>query len=93
MSVLAGVEADLELLPRRLQNGALAASARRLAEQMDDEDNSATSISMCAKALESVMGTLLASVPAEPAKDKVSSVADRHAARRRGAVSAHQPDS
>ncbi len=73
MSVVESVRRDLEAIRRRdpgLADGTLAASALELAAQMDG-DNSATSKSMCAKALMETMDRLMALAPEEAKRDGV----------------------
>jgi hypothetical protein len=64
VSVVAAVRRDLARLPEDLASGALAASALALASEMDDR-NSATSKSMCAKALLDTLNRLRELAPPE----------------------------
>ena len=54
---------------------------RALAAQIDDPGNSATSISMCAKALEDIDATLRALTPAGEERDALDDLARARAAR------------
>ena len=61
MSVLAAVNRDLKRIAaadKALGEGALAESARVLARELDKPNNSATSKSMCARALTEVLNRL-----------------------------------
>lgn len=71
MSVFEAVERDLEEIGRRdsaLASSALAMTAKALAERIDDPANSATSVSMCSRALVEVMEKLRELAP--PAEKK-----------------------
>jgi hypothetical protein len=69
---------------------ALAATALALAAELDDAENSATSKSMCAKALMDALEQLRALAPAREESDQVDEVAarrrDRRAARKAAAA-------
>lgn len=71
MSALEGVERDLAEIARRdtdLALSALAMTAKVLATKIDNPANSATSVSMCAKALVDVMTKLRDLAPPEEKK-------------------------
>lgn len=85
LSVASAVQRDLEELERRLEGigeSGLAATALTLARELDKPKNSATSKSMCAKALREVMDRLLELVPPEEEKDDLDDLAARRAQRR-----------
>lgn len=85
LTVAAAVQRDLDALGKRapgLPLTALAASALELARQMDDPTNSATSKSMCAKALSETLDRLDDLAPAVKEGDRVDELADRRASRR-----------
>jgi len=85
-SVVAAVTADLEELGERdpkLARSAHAASALALARELDD-DNSATSKSMCARALSETMDRLRELAPPEQTKDVVDEVGEARKKRRAG---------
>lgn len=88
-SVTAAVEADLSELAKRdprLARSAQAASAIALAREMDD-NNSATSKSMCAKALNETMDRLRELAPPQKENDGVDDLAARRTKRlKRGAA-------
>ena len=72
MSVSAAVERDLVLFEERLEgvsDSSLAAAALALAAELDDEGNSATSKSMCARELREHMDRLRALLPPEQEED------------------------
>lgn len=62
--------------------GTLAATAMRLASKMDDDDNSATSVSMCAKSMIDVLRELREYAPAKRSDDSVDDL-DRARQKRR----------
>ena len=75
-NVLKGLEADLKRLATRkpaLLNGALAETARVMAEQLDS-DSSATSKSMCAKQLRDILVDLEALAPAPPKQNNLDKI-------------------
>ena len=80
--VLAGVRSDINDLPDNLRHGALAATAIRLAEALDDPVTSATARSMCARALVEIMGTLRDLCPPAQEADDLDDLAARRTARR-----------
>lgn len=86
-SVHAAVERDLMALPDDLANSALGASALALAREMDSQ-NSATSKSMCAKALLETMDRLRSLAPEREEKDQVDDLSARRAARIAGGAAA-----
>jgi hypothetical protein len=85
MSVAAAVQRDIEALAKRdpkLASSGLAALALSLAGEMDAK-NSATSKSMCARALAETLEKLEAMAPPAPAADQVDQLAEQRAARRK----------
>lgn len=88
ISVVEAVEEDLRRIEERdprLARSALAASAFALARDLDNPKNSATSKSMCAKALNETMGRLLELAPEAPKEGKIDELRSRRAARRAAA--------
>jgi hypothetical protein len=88
VSVVDAVEADLRRIAERdpeLVRSGLAATAFALARDLDNPKNSATSKSMCAKALSDVLDRLLELAPEAPKKDKIDDLSARRAARRAAA--------
>lgn len=83
-AVEAGVDRDLKALPAVVRGGALAATALVLARELDDVGNSATSKSMCARALSEALDKLRAVAPEESREDGVDDLAAARAARRSG---------
>lgn len=86
-SVVEAVKRDLESLRERdekLADSALAASAMALARELDAQ-NSATSKSMCAKALIETLDRLAELAPPAKEADRVDDLASRRAARRAAA--------
>jgi hypothetical protein len=84
-TVAAAVERDLVEIAKRdagLAESSVAMSALRLAWEMDTSGNSATSKSMCAKALQEAMRELRDLAPAERKKDGIDRLAQQRAARR-----------
>ena len=82
------VRRDLALLAKRdpvLAKGALAASALALAAEIDDAGNSATSKSMCARALMDTMTRLRELAPVDEASDRLDELSARRG-RRKAAV-------
>jgi hypothetical protein len=89
-TVTAAVRHDLALLRVRaaeLADSALAASALVLAEQLDAPKTSATSKSMCAKALREAMDRLFELAPPRKEEDGIDQLSARRAARRGRAAS------
>lgn len=82
-SVLAGVERDLGEMARRdarVPGTALAASARALAEQLDDPEASATSKANCARALRETLERIEDSLPEVKRGDRLDELRDRRGA-------------
>ena len=83
MSVVKAVKKDLAAIRKRdaaLADSALAATALALAGELDD-DNSATSKSMCARALVDVLEQLRGLTPKAQEGDMLDDLAARRAAR------------
>lgn len=79
MTVVAAVKRDIDALAKRdpkLATSGLAALALSLAKEMDAK-NSATSKSMCARALAETLASLEELAPAAPMKDAVDEIAAR----------------
>jgi hypothetical protein len=98
LSVVEAVNFDLEQLGEDLSKTSLAASALALAAEMDEPGNSATSKSMCAKALLETMDRLRQLAPPKREKTRRDELADKRATRRkrvsgRGASASHPPGS
>jgi hypothetical protein len=84
MSVVASVQRDIEALAKRearLGSSGLAALALALAREMDAK-NSATSKSMCARALAETLERLEALAPVEEISDALDDLAARRTKRR-----------
>jgi hypothetical protein len=84
-TVVAAVQRDLDSLGRRLPRlpkTALAASALELARQMDDPQNSATSKSMCSRALIETLDRLEELAPPVKEGDRVDELAEKRSSRR-----------
>ena len=78
--VVAAVERDLTAFRRRspeIADSALAAAALVLAERMDNPRNSATSVSMCARALKETMDRLRELLPPVQEADRLDDLASR----------------
>jgi hypothetical protein len=87
MSAVAAVERDLEAIAKRdsdLARSALAASALALAREMDNSGNSATSKSMCAKALLDTLNRIRELAPPPEEKDQLDELSRRRARRLAG---------
>lgn len=85
--VAPAIRRELRRLAERdadLAASALAATALTLAKELDDPENSATSKSMCAKALNETMEKLLALAPVEEEKDGLDELTSRREQRRGG---------
>lgn len=83
LTVESATQADLDEIAKRdpsLARSGLAASALALAREMDD-DNSATSKSMCARALREALDRLRELAPAERKKDRLDELSTRREAR------------
>lgn len=84
MDVKEAVKRDLKAVAKRdkeLARSALAASALRLAEALDNPKNSATSKAMCAGRLLETLDRLRELVPPEQEKDALDDLQSRRAAR------------
>jgi len=82
--VVAAVTRDLAAIRRRdpdLSQSALAASALVLAGELDDPENSATSKSMCARALTETMERLRDLLPPDTEADRLDDLSARRAER------------
>lgn len=86
MSVFEAVEAELDRLGAGLAGSVLAATALVLAAELDDEGNSATSKSLCARALSETMDRLRELAPREE-RDSLDDLTARRESRRGGADS------
>jgi thioredoxin-like negative regulator of GroEL len=75
-------KAEIDQMPERVRNGALAASALELARQMDAPGNSATSKSMCAKAHSDIVARLAEMAPPKREEDRIDELGARRATRR-----------
>jgi len=83
--VVEAVRRDLAALKRRdkqLAEGALAQAALALAARIDDPDNSATSVSMCARELRDHMNRIWELAPAETRDNRVDDLSTRREQRR-----------
>jgi hypothetical protein len=83
-TVLAAVERDLKEFAKRdkaLADSTLAASARALAAELDDPENSATSKSMCARVLLDTLDRLRELLPEQEEKDRLDELSSRRTAR------------
>ncbi|MDQ3730302.1 MAG: hypothetical protein M3355_12025 [Actinomycetota bacterium] len=90
-TVVAAVKRDLKVIGKRdsaLAESALAASALMLADTLDNPRNSATSKSMCAKALLETMDRLRELAPDQQEADELDDLAARRAARLAGSAGA-----
>lgn len=83
--VVAAVKRELAGFKLETRRSAAAASALELAKQLDDKRNSATSKSMCAKALNETMDKLQALQPPKKEEDGVDDLKTRREARRKRA--------
>jgi hypothetical protein len=83
MSVVEALDEELLTLGDAAARSTLAATARSLAVELD-ADNSATSKSMCAKALADVMREVRALAPAKPEEDEVERARKRRVERLAG---------
>ena len=77
---------DLGRLPADLAGSVLAASALALAREIDDPGNSATSKSMCARALLDTVDRLLARAPADEERDGLDDLTSRRSNRIASAI-------
>ena len=80
-SVESAVRLDLKGMGKDLEGSGLAAVAVAMAQQID-ADNSATSKSMCAKALQDILSQLRALAPARAERDRIDDLADKRNRRR-----------
>lgn len=78
---LSAVDRDLALLPDELAQSGLAASARALARELD-RPNSATSKSMCARALHDALDRLRDLAPPRKTHDRLDEVNEKREQRR-----------
>jgi hypothetical protein len=84
-TVEGALEQELSLIAKRapaLAVSTVAATARTLARELDNPKNSATSKSMCAKAMYDAIDRLYELAPAENEKDGVDDIAAQREARR-----------
>ena len=84
MKVLDAVERDLEAIEKldpELARSGLAASALAVARELDDRSNSATSRSMCAKALIDTLDRLRELAPEPEEGDQLDDLRAKRAAR------------
>jgi hypothetical protein len=81
VTVFEAVEAELAELKAA---GALAATALKMAEELDNPKNGATSKSMCATVLAKVMGEIRALAPPVEVEDELSRIRRERADRRKG---------
>lgn len=91
LTVVGAVEQDLRELARRdktLATSGLAASALALAREIDKPKNSATSKSMCARALLDTLGRLRELAPVEQEADSLDDLTARRIARVAGGAAA-----
>lgn len=89
--VVDAVRRDLDELDGRLRglkDSAFAATALALAAELDDPGNSATSKSMCARALVETLDRLSELAPAKAEGDELDDLTARRERRRAKAVSA-----
>jgi hypothetical protein len=91
MGAVEAVERDLARLGGDLADSAEAAGALEMARQLDDPSNSATSKSMCQKALMDAMEKLRALAPPRKESDGVDDLATRRAERRAAAATVARP--
>lgn len=82
MLVSESVGRDLERLPVDLRGSGLAATALALAAEIDAPGNSATSKSMCAKALLDALDRIRALAPPERKVDGIDRIAKQREKRR-----------
>lgn len=93
MSVLEAVERDLKRVPADLAESALAETAKSLARELD-ADNSATSKSMCARALAEVLEQLRELTPPKEEGDRTDDLRARREKRRaRSTAASHSASS
>lgn len=80
--------AEIAKSDRELAQSTLAMSALRLASEMDNSGNSATSKSMCARELRDTLDRLRELCPKAEAKDKVDELGARRDSRRKRSATA-----
>jgi hypothetical protein len=85
VTVFEAVEAELAELKA---TGALAATALKMAEELDKPTTGATSKSMCATVLMKVMGEIRALAPPREVEDELSRIRDARARRHGSAAPA-----
>lgn len=91
LKVADAVQRDIDAIAKRdkdLAESGLAASALALAREIDAVGNSATSKSMCAKALREALDRLYELAPDEQETDGVDELSRRRKARRKGKAGA-----
>lgn len=91
MTVREAVERDLAEIrecDEKLADSSIAATALVMADQLDDPGTSATSKSMCAKALREAMDRLRDLTPPKPAGDSIDDLAKQREQRRARASAA-----
>jgi predicted phage-related endonuclease len=84
LTVTEAVKRDLRRLAERdpeLANSGTAAAALALAREIDESDNSATSKSMCAKALQDILAQLRELAPTEEGRDGIDDLSAKRNAR------------
>jgi hypothetical protein len=84
VSVVEAVQADIAALGSRAVGSTLAETALALARELDKPKNSATSKSMCAKAMIDVLRELWSQAPPKREADGVTDLNAERAARRAG---------
>lgn len=77
------VKRDLDAFGGDLERSGLAASALALARELDDDTNSATSKSMCARSLMDAMDRLRELAPPKQQADRLDEVRKKREQRRR----------
>jgi hypothetical protein len=85
MEVAAAVQRDIDKIAKAdpaLAESALAASALALAREIDSSRNSATSKSMCARALLETLDRMRELMPAEETSDGIDELGAKRATRR-----------
>jgi hypothetical protein len=80
------VKRDLKAFPADLARSTLAESALALARELDSPENSATSKSMCARALLDTMNRLRELAPPPEQKDRLDDLSARRQQRKRRAA-------
>jgi hypothetical protein len=86
MSVSNALQKDIEALGARAVGSTLAETALALARELDKPKNSATSKSMCAKAMIDVLRELRSVAPANRGADGVDDLRARRKSRRSAAA-------